>query len=624
MNSNPIPNPDQPVNLSGGLHAAMQLITALCDERITREQFNQLQSLVCTDREVRRFYVDMMHLHAGLYYFASALPSMLDEPAPAGGQSIESETIDKDPSGDLQPLGMNETMVLPAITEPVDFQAGEDLVMPGPSSDTTPPQPARLSPSVIRGGIAAGLLLVFGLIAYVASVGNHPSTNSPTNNPSLQVSVPVLQSPQWIATSDLDSNPVWKISPAHPEGFAAGDSLRLQSGLVQLKLGPKGKLVVEGPAEIDFVSETEISLTEGKIVATFPGGGLIVRCPTGSITDLGTEFGVSVDPLNGNSEVEVFQGSVSAALSHQGTTEPSGEPSGKSSGQSSRDPAAPTVLKIGQAAVLSRNAVTPSPQGAIRQRYICSLTNPGVRTLDVTDLICGGDGTSNRRGIAVDATTGDIGVLTPVGIRPGDHLYHKVHGFPVVDGAFVPDGSSGLVTVDSAGDRFAFPPTVNSVTNQIWTGGQIPWPDEIGISTVVGGVDYSTPRHSVICTHSDNAITLDLNAIRRLYPDRRLAGFHCHCVNSYVNGLKGAMKRNPVASVYVLLDGKSRYEKLRFSNQDSLFAVDVSITKNDRFLTLAALDDGKEIDRDWILWLDASLTVVPAVPASPVSASPAE
>jgi hypothetical protein len=70
----PIPspaNPEQPVNLPAGLHTAMQLITALCDQHITREQFDQLQSMVSTNREIRRFYVQMIHLHEGLHYFAS-------------------------------------------------------------------------------------------------------------------------------------------------------------------------------------------------------------------------------------------------------------------------------------------------------------------------------------------------------------------------------------------------------------------------------------------------------------------------------------------------------------------------------------------------------------------------
>ncbi len=49
----------------------MQLITALCDQHITREQFDQLQSMVCTNREIRRFYIQMIHMHEGLHYFAS-------------------------------------------------------------------------------------------------------------------------------------------------------------------------------------------------------------------------------------------------------------------------------------------------------------------------------------------------------------------------------------------------------------------------------------------------------------------------------------------------------------------------------------------------------------------------
>lgn len=578
-------DPDDRSNQSPKLQNAMHLITALCDERITADRFKELQTLVCTDREVCWFYVQMMHLHSGLYYFASAIPNMMDAP----GSNSELRLDEEDDPDDLRNLGMNETMVLPAMTASVDLEAGEDLLLPGPVNDPRSKPAPRRNPTLIKGGVAAGLTIILGLLAHFVPLMSNPSPAD------YAYTSPVSRPLQYIASIELGSKPVWEVTPYRAAGFVAGESLLLKSGAVQLRLNRTsqagGRLVIEGPAEVRFISESEIRVSSGRMVANFPGGGLIVQCPTGSIEDLGTEFGVSVNPRDGNSEVEVFEGQISAALSNTASTQP----------------AEPLILKVGQAAVLSQTSVTKSPQGAIPQRYICNLANEQVTALDATDLISGGDGTTHRHGIAVDATNGAIGTLEPVGMRTGDGKYHPIRGFPVVDGAFVPDGTHGPMTVDSAGHTFQFTPTTNSLTNQIRTGGPIPWPDTLGISTVIAGVDYSLPEHAIICTHANNAITLDLDAVRRIYPDRTLTRFHCHFANSYVNGLKGAVKVNPVASTYVLVDGVSRYEKLGFTNQDGMFAVDIPIAKSDRFLTLAAVDDGKEIDRDWILWTDARL-----------------
>jgi hypothetical protein len=452
---------------------------------------------------------------------------------------------------------------------------------------------------VVRGGIAAAILLVLGLaLVYLPSMlkSQAPVAINPKPQLPASASVPLPPPLHLVATIQYSSNPEWDSPPAHDGGFAAGDALKLHRGALQLNFSNGGRLVVEGPADLQFISDTEIHLNSGRIAANYPGGGLVVQCPTGSVKDLGTEFGVAVDPKNGHSDVEVFEGTVSAALSVAAATQPS----------------QPQLIKAGQAVVLGEHNLTPDPRGAIPQRFICNLENQNVQTLDVTDLICGGDGTTHRRGIAVDSLTGASGQLQPVGLRTGDHVYHKVAGYPVVDGACIPDGTPGPTIVDSAGHHFEFTRTTNAATNEIWTGGAIPWGDELGISTVLSGEDYALPGHAIICTHCNNAITLDLDAIRRIYPDRALSRFHCRFGNSYVNGLKGAVKVNPIANVYVLLDGQSAYEKRNFSNQDGIFAVDLPIGAGRRFLTLAALDDGRDIDRDWILWTDARIDLTAA------------
>jgi hypothetical protein len=124
-------------------------------------------------------------------------------------------------------------------------------------------------------------------------------------------------------------------------------------------------------------------------------------------------------------------------------------------------------------------------------------------------------------------------------------------------------------------------------------------------------VDFAAAGHSIICTHSNNAVTLDLNAVRRLHPGRSIVRFNCKCGNSFINGWPGSLRVNPVARAFVLIDGVGRYGSGPFTNQAGAMAVDVPLRDADRFMTLAATDDGKDIDRDWILWTDARLDLSP-------------
>jgi hypothetical protein len=587
----------------------MQLISALCDERILPDQALELEQLVLNHDPVRAMFVRLMHMHAGLYQYASAIGGLV------GSEGLlHDESSEQDPS-----VVMGETMVMPAMTESADdesiaeeepeFSPHKNVVSAAPANQ--PLQPYQ------KGSIAAAVLLSVGLLLHflwpsaprtaqsarvpvameasqpIAQPAAKPIVGSPTTEPTAIVQIAPAAPRIAVATLDLTAAAVWQNNAGPPRDakFIAGETLNLISGVVQLHLKEGGRLVVEGPAEVRFVSATEIALTRGRLVAKIPGGGLLVKCPTGSVTDLGTEFGVAVTP-DGKTDVAVLEGKVSATLSSADLTQPP----------------KPLVMTVGQAAIMSDKALTIDPEGAIPQQFIRKLQNVDVNSLDVTDLVSGGDGTSRRRGLAIDSLSGQIGKMSPVAMRTGDHQYHKSSGFPVVDGAFVPDGSKGAMTVDSAGHQFQFQSTTDFTYNYIWTGGKIPWTDDQGICTVMDDkVDYAADDHAIICTHSNNGLTLDLDAIRRLYPDRSLARFHCRFANTYVNGWYGALKVNPVAGAFVLVDGQCRYEKPHFTNQDGSFLVDLPLSKSDHFLTLACTDAGTDVDHAWILWADPTI-----------------
>ncbi len=92
-----------------------------------------------------------------------------------------------------------------------------------------------------------------------------------------------------------------------------GTRLRFESGLVELDMGGRGRMIVEGPADLEFVKSMKSKLHRGRVLmrVTEAGHGYQVETPKGSVIDLGTEFGVSVDD-DDRVETHVLSGEVEA------------------------------------------------------------------------------------------------------------------------------------------------------------------------------------------------------------------------------------------------------------------------------------------------------------------------
>jgi hypothetical protein len=595
MNSdhNSFEHNDPPSDLSPKLRNAFFLISALCDEEITPEQFAELESLVCQDDDVGKFYVQMIHLNASLHNFASYFA-----PRMPGGHEFDALGDDASHSA-----AMDESMVFPAIRDhqsPVGKE-WQEVFQPAPAKleDSTSSE-MRSLPLIIKGSIAALLLLTFGIAGYVLLSNrglNRQALDGGNGNPTPAGPVAVATQPHLspapdpIATMNFTEKAVWSaaFTPPLDGNFFSTQTLSLQSGDVQLSFHTGGQLVVEGPAEVAFVSQNKIELHRGKIAATVLGGGLVVDCPNGSITDLGTQFGVEVQS-DGATEVAVFKGSVSASLNSTATT------------QGSRQ----LLLTTGQAAAMAPNTLKVDEKGAMPQQFVRSLVNGDINSLDVPDLICGGDGTTRMRGIGIDPSSGMVGKLQPVAAINSDGKYHRAkNGSPFIDGALIADATKGEMIVDSAGDRFHFNCIGSTSYNCIFTGGKIPWPVKPEPDNILNGIDYSTSDHSIICIHPNNAITLDLNAVRRIYPDRLLKDFHCRV------GISGARNpkepKIPDAAVLVLADGALRFQNPHFTILDGSFDVNVPIKETDHFVTLASTYAGTGNYANWVLWVDAKL-----------------
>ncbi len=87
--------------------------------------------------------------------------------------------------------------------------------------------------------------------------------------------------------------------------------LNLETGLVQFEFYRGAVVVVEGPAELEFVNADRLVCRRGRLRAHVPpqSQGFAVLSPQFELVDLGTEFGVSV-AADGSASVHVFEGKV--------------------------------------------------------------------------------------------------------------------------------------------------------------------------------------------------------------------------------------------------------------------------------------------------------------------------
>ena len=88
-------------------------------------------------------------------------------------------------------------------------------------------------------------------------------------------------------------------------------SVTLDSGLIQLEFYRGAVVVVEGPAELEFVNADQLICRRGRLRAHVPpqAEGFAVLSPNVELVDLGTEFGMDV-ASDGSASVHVFDGKV--------------------------------------------------------------------------------------------------------------------------------------------------------------------------------------------------------------------------------------------------------------------------------------------------------------------------
>ena len=209
----------------------------------------------------------------------------------------------------------------------------------------------------------------------------------------------------------------------HPSSFiphpsspvSLGDKFALASGLMEITYETGAKVILQGPMTYEVESKDGGFLSLGKLTARVertksedPGpktqdlnpkseiskspnlqiSKFVVRTPTATVTDLGTEFGVEVDK-SGTTQSHVFRGSVRVQAVASG-----GMAGGAGivliENDSARVERSRDAIGGGGQITVARLVVSPAS-------FVREIPKPTIKTFDLVDVVAGGDGFSGKR-----------------------------------------------------------------------------------------------------------------------------------------------------------------------------------------------------------------------------------
>lgn len=227
---------------------------------------------------------------------------------------------------------------------------------------------------------------------------------------------------------------------------------------------------------------------------------------------------------------------------------------------------------------------------------LSSFAQPEVRgdTIDLADIVGGGDGSGNGSNAGINMETGDA-TTDHQGLLSGfPENQFVTSSNPFVDGVFIPDGgvggseiiqvSSTGLTVDGISDStgFIFDDSIHS-WDHIWNG------NNLSTSTTLEG-----PRIGV---HANKGITFDLDAIESA------AG---EALASYTITAATANSGVAAPDFYLFIDGVLQHS-VSLSGADQTMVFTGSLESSDRFLTLVCSSNGR-INSQWANWINPTIT----------------
>ncbi len=538
----------------------LKLLNELREQVITEEGFKRLEEIIAADASSREIYLDYYKICGFLHTFQLAkhgsLVQMSDDDL-----SAESPDMSKDIL--LKLLSCAEETA-PEVEIEDNIEPESDIIETIPERSGKPNKFFRIYNSIVS--VAAVLMILF--IIYANIFPPQLTKEVATVKDQLQV--------EWNTSSARLTNDERILTNQAP--------YELKKGIIQIAYDQNVDVVIEGPAKFQF-ERAGIFLEYGSLysMVSESGIGFRVDTPTCQFIDLGTEFGIKADN-DGSSEMHVVKGKVQMHAE------------GNSGFKTVREfNASRYNVKCGVV-----NDIPFNPENFVR--YIKSKNDiilRGKMCVDLADFVGGGNGFgAGLSGGGIDLETGKFNARY---VRYGRmHIAEKAIWSPVpsnsfVDSVFVVDGSKGPQTVSTHGHQFEFPKTDRRFHHDIFysASAQTMLPaDEMADDEnqtekmTLDGISYGVENHPALFIHAPSGITFDLTAIRESLPGLEICRFQS------VVGIPDSEREDATIDIIVLVDGISVFQQKHYTVDDSSIELDIPITPESRFLTLAVTDGG--------------------------------
>ena len=185
---------------------------------------------------------------------------------------------------------------------------------------TASPEPSPTSPVTVPHRVSrAGWFVAFLTGAVVASVAalavSKSITPAAADKPTIPAAITAAPA-DLIAALLVDEVGAEFAAGLGPDGVRFGPGeYELLEGVVHLRFAQGADVVLAGPARLEIKDAQHTRLAYGKVRVTAPptAQGFTIATRAADYVDLGTEFGLRVDPESGASDLYVFDGQVNVA-----------------------------------------------------------------------------------------------------------------------------------------------------------------------------------------------------------------------------------------------------------------------------------------------------------------------
>ncbi len=429
-------------------------------------------------------------------------------------------------------------------------------------------------------------MLIFSMMAYLQFLWDHPAEPVLLSRPDARVA-------RLLSTE----NAIWEsdIRPEQGEDLTAG-RLKLKTGLAEIRFNGGATVILQGPVDFEVRTAGSAFLHHGRVAAHAPqqAAGFTIGAEGMHFIDLGTAFGLEITDQTRHTELHVFEGRVRAEI-----------------GEADQLNHRRLELRADEATRIDGKTGTVETVNLDGLRFVRRMP-PRPIDLDLSDIVAGGDGLGSGRHHGIDPSTGRLDAAAGQGRLWGDGRFHPTILSSYVDGAFIPDGSKGPTTLDSAGHTIALPTTSNGAQDLIRRGGTRDERErEANFPPVLGGIDYRAKGRTALGLHSNAGVTFDLAAIRNAHPDHHLDRF------AAVVGVIDKGKSSGLADIRIYVDGALRFEQLKRRGDGLAIPIDLKLRDEDRFLTLITTDGGNGTGHDWVVYGDPRLRLEPLAQETP-------